>query len=144
MMQLGNPEEPYLFYLTIGKHRRSLEVTLGEMTQHIRSVEQAVLELNQLYRKIIMITGGSPDPFRDYELQKRIPELRETFEVEGRRLQGVIGSMEQLYGGKGERMAVLNTVAFQLLDLADDPESIAKRLDAFKSNIVALGTWMLT
>jgi len=144
MMQLGNPEEPYLFYLTKGKHRLSLEVTLGEMTQHIRSVEQAVLELNQLYRKIIMITGGSPDPFRDYELQKRIPELHETFEAEGRRLQGVIGSMEQLYGGKGERMAVLNTVAFQLLDLADDPESIAKRLDAFKSNIVALGTWMLT
>ncbi|MGV2806665.1 ABC transporter substrate-binding protein, partial [Clostridium perfringens] len=91
-----------------------------------------------------MITGGSPDPFREYELQKRFPELHETFEAEGRRLQGVIGSMEQLYGGKGERMAVLNMVAFQLLDLAEDPESIAKRLDAFKSNIVALGTWMLT
>ncbi|MDR9855719.1 extracellular solute-binding protein [Paenibacillus sp. VCA1] len=145
MLQLGSrSDEPYLFYLSKGEHELSLEVTLGQMTPLLASVESTILELNQLYRKIIMITGASPDPYRDYELQKQIPELQQVFEKQAGQLSRVIAGMEELSGGKNERTAVLNTTAFQLKDLAAEPESITKRLDAFKSNIVALGTWILT
>ncbi|MCU6711138.1 extracellular solute-binding protein [Paenibacillus sp. J5C_2022] len=144
MMEAGDGEEPYWFYLTKGEHRLSLEVTLGDMKPIMSEVESTILELNALYRKVLMITGASPDQYRDYELTKKIPELKGTYQDNSDKLWAAVKLMEQRYGGRGERTSVLQTVAFQLDDLAADPESIIKRLTAFKNNIVALGTWLLT
>lgn len=144
MLQLGDGKEPYLFYLTEGEHTLTLEVTLGELAPILDHVEHMIFELNDLYRKIIMITGSTPDPFRDYQLEKQIPDLRKSFAAQAQILHTIIEELERQSGGKGERTAVLNKVAFQLDDLAKNPESIIRRLEAFKSNIVALGTWTLT
>lgn len=60
--------EPYKVYLEKGTHTFSLEAVIGDMAEASRDVEQAVYQLNYIYRKIIMITGTSPDTNRDYEL----------------------------------------------------------------------------
>jgi len=135
--------KPFEIFLTKGKHTIAMEVTLGDLSKVMGAVENSLLELNAVYRKILMITGPQPDIFRDYQLEKQIPELIDTFNGQSRLLFAVAEHLERLTGEKGSEAAVLTKLAFQLQDLAEKPESVPSRLEAFKINIGALGTWLL-
>lgn len=137
-------DEPYLFHLTKGKHRLRMEVTLGELAPILRSVETSILELNALYRQIISYTGTVPDTFRDYNLEQRIPEMIEVFEKQSKLLYSIASSMEGPSESGNDRTAIINRLAYQLKDMAGRPESVPSRIEAFKTNVGALGSWMLT
>lgn len=64
--------EPYLFYLTEGKHTVSFSVTLGNLSEVCNDLEKLTYDIAALYRSIIMITGDTPDANRDYNLFDRI------------------------------------------------------------------------
>lgn len=143
---LGNETEPFLFYLTKGKHQIKIEATLGAMADIVREVEASVIRLNDLYRKIIMITSTLPDPFRDYTLEEQIPEMKPTFTEESERLYRIVDELSSETKQKGSQTALLQKVAYQLKQLAKEPRTITtvnKRLEAYKTNIGALGTWIM-
>jgi ABC-type glycerol-3-phosphate transport system substrate-binding protein len=142
MKVLGN-DKPYLFYLTKGKHEIKLEVTLGDLSTLLRQVESSVLELNSIYRKILMITGPVPDRYRDYNLDKQIPQMTEVFKKQSEVLYNVIGTLKQTTGESSDKIATLNTMAYQLADLAENPQSVPRRLEVFKINVGSLGSWIL-
>lgn len=144
MEVLGGEKDPYLFYLPKGKHEIKLEVTLGDLAPLIRTVEQSVLELNYIYRQILMITGAVPDPYRDYQLEKQIPEMLDIFKRQSEILYGVAEQLENVTGEKSAQTAILNTMAYQLEDFVNRPETIQRRLDTYKINVGSLGTWILT
>ena len=79
IVQLGEAEqgEPFLFYLTKGRHEIRLEAVLGELGPLIQFAEETLYELNAIYRSIIMITSPTPDPIRSYQLEQRVPQLLE-------------------------------------------------------------------
>ncbi|OBZ18000.1 ABC transporter substrate-binding protein [Bacillus sp. FJAT-26390] len=143
MITIGDGEEPYLFYLTEGPHELKLEVSLGSIAPHIRQVQSSILELNAIYRKVLMITGGVPDPFRDYNLEKRVPEMIEVFQKQSAILNKVFDQMIDITGEKSDRIEILNKLAYQLQDLAAHPETLQTRLESFKTNVGSLGTWIL-
>jgi len=144
MRVLGSDaDHPYLFYLTKGKHKIRFEVTLGELAPLLRAAESSILELNTMYRKIISFTGAVPDAFRDYNLEQRIPEMTEVFRKQSELMYTIAGIIEGPTGGSNDRSALLNTLAFQLKDMADRPETVPSRLDQFKSNVGGLGSWLL-
>ncbi|MCR2803656.1 extracellular solute-binding protein [Paenibacillus soyae] len=136
-------KEPYLFQLEEGKHVLRLEARLGEFAPLIREVEDSLFNLNAMYRKILMITGASPDQFRDYRVEQQIPDLLETFAAESKRLKSVSGQLRELSGGSGDSEALLKTMAVQLDEMIEDPHTIPRRLGAYKSNTGGLGTWLL-
>ncbi|MDQ6420010.1 extracellular solute-binding protein [Paenibacillus sp. LHD-117] len=139
---IGNSaDEPYLFYLTEGTHTIRLETTLGDMAPIIRTVESSILQLNAMYRQIISFTGTVPDTFRDYELDKRIPEMTELFAKE----RDVLFDVAELIDGSGEgseRSAALKTLAHQLNDMAERPDTVPSRIDSFKTNVGGVGNWL--
>ncbi|RXZ79864.1 extracellular solute-binding protein [Paenibacillaceae bacterium] len=143
MITLGNEEEPYLFYLTAGSHELKLEVSLGSVAPLIRQVQASILELNAIYRKILMITGGVPDPFRDYNLDQKIPEMTEVFQEHSEILSNVSNKLIEITGEKSDQVAILTKMAYQLEDLAQRPETLQNRLESFKINVGGLGTWVL-
>ncbi|WP_342572656.1 extracellular solute-binding protein [Paenibacillus sp. FSL R5-0749] len=143
MNVLGNEEEPYLFYLTKGQHELQLEVSLGAIAPLIRQVEASVLEINAMYRKILMITGNVPDPYRDYQLDKQIPDMVDVFREQSDILTAVSEELIRLTGEKSDKTAILNKTAYQLADLADKPETVQKRLGQFKINVGSVGSWLL-
>ncbi|MFA9456298.1 extracellular solute-binding protein [Halalkalibacter sp. AB-rgal2] len=143
-MEVFGDDEPFLFYLTEGTHELKMEVTLGNMAPLLRTVEASVLELNEIYRKIIMITGTVPDPYRDYELEKNIPEMTEVFARQSQILSEVADELADLTGETSDQTAILNTMAYQLSDFVQRPETIQRRLDSYKINVGGLGTWILT
>lgn len=144
MKVLGaDADHPYLFYFTKGKHKVRLDVTLGEIAPLLRTAEASILELNSMYRKIISFTGTVPDTFRDYNLEQRIPEMIEVFRKQSDLLYAMARIIEGPTEGGNDRSALLNSLAYQLKDMADRPETVPSRLDQFKSNVGGLGTWLL-
>ncbi|WP_317890787.1 extracellular solute-binding protein [Paenibacillus arenilitoris] len=136
--------EPYLFHLTKGKHTIRMAVSLGELAPLIETIESSVLKLNEMYRKILLITSNTPDPNRDYQLEKRIPGMIDVFREQAGHIQAVADYLEQSTGERSDKVAVLHTMVRQLNEMAEKPETIANRLNSFKVNVGGLGTWMLT
>lgn len=139
-----NNTEPYLFELEKGKHTIRMEVTLGDLSPILRSVESTILELNSMYRTIISYTGTVPDPFRDYNLEQRIPEMTELFSETSERLYNIAKALEGPSGKSDDKTSIINTVAYQLKDMAENPETVPSRVEAYKANVGALSSWMLT
>ena len=133
---------PYRFYLTAGTHAIRMEVTLGDMGQILKDMEASIYRLNQIYRKVLVLTGVSPDRFRDYNLAKVYPEVIEAMELESLRLYKLVDDTVEMTGQKNDRVAVAQTLAVQLEQFVERNERITQSFSNFKDNITSLGTAM--
>jgi len=132
----------YRFYLTKGEHTIRLEVTLGDMGAILKEMEASIYRLNQIYRKVLVLTGVSPDRFRDYHLDKVYPEVMEAMELESLRLYKLVDDTVARTGQKNDRVAVAQTLAVQLEQFVERHERITQSFSNFKDNITSLGTAM--
>ncbi|WP_127506083.1 extracellular solute-binding protein [Paenibacillus humicus] len=135
-------EDPYLFRLEQGKHVIRLQAVLGDFAPLIQSVEDSLYNLNAMYRQILMITGTKPDEFRDYRIERQIPNLLDVFGAESKRLKGIASELRKLSGQSSDQEALLNTMSRQLDEMIASPETIPRRLNAYKTNTGGLGTWV--
>lgn len=133
--------EPLYVYLTKGPHQLRMEVTLGALSNEIYELNDVVFDLNTLYRKILMITGASPDPFRDYDLAGDIPGLVETLEACAERLEACADIVKKLMT-KGGDTGILMALVRQLRDFCARPDTIPDRLTSFEGNVTSLSTWV--
>lgn len=144
--KLGNKEEAYKFYLTAGTHLLTMKVTLDDdLAEILRLTDECVANLNSAYRQLLMVIGSSPDTFRDYQLETKVPETLQLLEEQ----YVIIRALEQyvkLYseGSKGSQTATIQNLSNQLKIMTENPKKIAKQWSAFKDNIVALSSWELT
>ncbi len=135
---------PYKFYLTKGTHVLSLEASIGEMSETYRDVENIIYQLNYIYRKIVLITGITPDTNRDYELFERIAGLEDMMNESIEAMKTTKAHVDKLNGGVGGGDSeILNTLVVQLQDFTEKPYSIPGRLETFKDNISTMGNWLL-
>ena len=105
--QEGNPCR---FYLTKGEHTIRMEVTLGEMGPILKEVEDSIYRLNQIYRKVLVLTGVNPDRYRDYKLQQVYPEVIEAMDLESKRLYKIVDDTVATTGEKSDRIAAAQTL----------------------------------
>ncbi len=138
---LSNAEEtPYRFYLEEGEHTLRLEVTLGELGEVLGRLEESLNRLNAMYRQILVLTGATPDKFRDYGIEKVFPDLITAMDIEYKRLYKIVDDVTALTGQKSNQMAVVQVLANQMEKFVEKPYKIAKELQRFKTNIAAIGT----
>lgn len=133
---------PYDIYLTKGSHTLRLEATLGGMGKILTQLDDSVYRLNQIYRKILVLTGVSPDPFRDYNIHQVYPEVIDAMALESLRLYKIVDEATAYTGQKSDKVAAAQTLATQLEEFAKDPYRITTSFVNFKDNITALGTAM--
>ncbi len=133
---------PCRFYLTKGTHTIRMEVTMGEMGPVLQEVEDSIFRLNQIYRKLLVLTGANPDRFRDYNLNQVYPEALEAMNLESKRLYKIVDDMVATTGEKSDRVAVAQTLAIQLENFVKDNYRITESFQNFKDNITSLGTAM--
>ncbi len=145
MMTLADKNgTPYEFYLTAGRHKIRLEANLGELGDILNTLSDNVFRLNQMYRKILVLTGANPDKYRDYNLDDVYPEVIEAMDLESKRLYKVIDDCVAITGQKSDKIATALTLAIQLERYVKDPDEIPKTLASFKENIAGLGTSILS
>lgn len=136
-------DEPYYFYLTEGKHTLEIEVAIGEISDILCDIDNAVYMLNEMYREIIMITGTSPDIYRDYNLNVMIPDLMSDIELISKALKASEQAFYKKTGVKGGETATLQQIYYQLDDFLKSPNTIPSRLSTFETNISSLATWVM-
>ncbi len=131
---------PYNFYLTKGVHTIRLEATLGGIGTILEELEDSTFRLNQIYRKVLVYTGATPDQYRDYYIERSYPEIIEAMDLESKRLYKIVDDMVEYSGQKADGIASAQTVAQQLERFCKKPQKITLEFTTFKDNITALGT----
>jgi len=139
--RFGEEDEAYLFYLKKGKHTIRFTVNYGKMAEILAETSDIISNLNEIYLNIIMITGASPDLKRDYNFSAQIPDTIKNFDILAGRIEKLIDKTEVITG-KGQNTSEMKRVVNTLRLMYKDPESIAKRLTNFQSNISSLATWL--
>jgi ABC-type glycerol-3-phosphate transport system substrate-binding protein len=132
----------YSFYLEEGQHTLRMEVVLGDFSEVISSVQDCVSQLNAIYRKVIRITGVSPDSYRDYQIESSLPGLGEEMTVVRDQLDEAIWALRTAAGRTSDKETVLITMRDQLDYLIADEERFVKVISTFKQNVRACGTWI--
>ncbi len=131
---------PYKFYLTKGQHTIRLEATLGGMGAILEEMEDSTFRLNQIYRRILVYTGASPDVYRDYHIETTYPEIIEAMELEAKKLYKIVDDMVAYSGQMADNIATAQTIAQQLERFCAKPQKITTEFTTFKDNITSLGT----
>lgn len=135
----------YLFYFEKGKeYTISLEVVLGSMGEMLTKVDRVVDGLNECYREILMITGTTPDSYREYNFEEVIPETLNKMKAQANELERISKMMVETTGARGESVTTLDQLVFLLKKMTDDPDNIGALFTQFKDNISALGSWILS
>lgn len=140
---LGDDTREFEFYFDEGEHELCMEVVLGDLSEILRTVEDSMYSLNEIYRKLLMIIGAVPDNYRDYDFDILVPEVLQEMKNQSEILFRISKSLEEYTGEKGEHVVLLDKIAFQLEEMWRKPEYIAPKFINFKGNIGALGTWIL-
>ncbi len=140
-MTLSDKEgTPYKFYLTKGSHNIRLEATLGGMGAILEEMEDSTYRLNQIYRRILVYTGASPDIYRDYHIDTTYPEIMQAMDLEAKRLYKIVDDMVAYSGQMADNIATAQTIAQQLERFIAKPQKITTEFVTFKDNITSLGT----
>ncbi|HIW73291.1 MAG TPA: extracellular solute-binding protein [Firmicutes bacterium] len=134
--------EPYQFYLREGENTIRLQVAAGRAAGLFARAEESVRRLNEAYRQIIMLTSTSPDPLRNYRIDKVLPEVMEIFREQAEELKALSEGIAAISGEKGSVNTTLDNLQLQLESFLEKPISIPSRLDTFKTNVSSMASWV--
>lgn len=134
--------QPYEFYFTEGVHTIRLRASMGRYSDALSNVKKQLMELNKVYREIVVVTGASPDQYRDYQLDKQIPDVISEMKLLSRSLKGLESQIKSLNHAGGQSTAAIHRLYQQLDQMTNDTDTIAYCLTSFKDNISSYGTWM--
>lgn len=138
-----NGETLYV-YLTAGeKHTIRLENVVGALSDSIATINSIVVELNNIYRQCLMITGTDPDIYRDYYLHQEIPDLIPTLEKCSKALEKEYKNIKEIIGSDRDVSDIINVLNYNIRDMIEFPSTIPSRLDTFSGNIGSLSSWAL-
>lgn len=133
---------PYKFFLEKGAHTLRMEAVLGEFSEIVGLVEEAVQQLNDIYRQVIKITGVAPDTYRSYQIETSLPKLTGQLTQARDTINQALVLLEQAAGANTDKKTVLLTMRDQLDDLIKDNEYFVRTITSYKINVRALGTWI--
>lgn len=134
--------DPCPLYLKKGHNEIRFEVSVGKFADVLESVQQVTDNLNDMYIQIVMITGTSPDKYRDYYLEKEIPDLIETFTAERQHLIVAADRYDTINGEKATESETIRRAADQLASMLAKPASIPQRISNFRDTISNLSSFV--
>lgn len=140
---LGDNNGAYLFYFEAGKeYELKLEAVPGAFSDTTLVLDDCIYQLNTLYRSVVMIAGTNPDKYRDYKLASEIPNFKETVQSLLQTLKEQEQKIIEINSGKsGSELTSIRSLINRLNTVMDNPDSLAKTLSSFKSDIESLSAW---
>lgn len=132
---------PYKFYFTKGPHTIRMQVGLGDNAEILTQAQELLSELNTAYREIVVVTGTSPDTYRDYHFDKLIPDTLKNLDTINQNLKKLEESIHQINTDSNKNIAEIERLCTQIDTIIAKPRTIAYLLSAFKNNIASFGTW---
>ncbi len=139
---LGNEDGAYQFYLEKGTHSIKMEVTMGDLAEVVRVLNDSVFQLNDMYKRIILISGTTPDQFRDYNFPKLIPDLKDIWTEQANILEEQVEIIKEITGSSGSIVASISTFTRDLRALVDKPSTISSKLSSYNDSISSLSSYV--
>ena len=139
-----NDNNPYKIYLEAGKHTIRMEVNEDHIENEILALRKLIMSCNSMYRQIISITGSTPDTYRDYYLDKELPELIPFLENSVSELKEIIKNINKSSDGSGSETSSLDEVIRVFENFIKKPHKIPAGLDSFKNSIDSLANTVVT
>jgi ABC-type glycerol-3-phosphate transport system substrate-binding protein len=143
MVTFNDRNGDMFFPLERGTHTLRMQVTLGELGDMLNTMEESIYRLNGIYRKILVLTGTEPDPYRDYRVDMVYPEVITAMELEAKILYKLVDDLTRYSGERSAQAAATLTLARQLELFIRRPDKIPRTLANFKANISSLGDSLL-
>lgn len=143
MTPFQNGDVTYKLYFEAGQtYTLRMENTLGDMADIIRRVEESMTELTRAYRMIHVLTGTTPDTYRDYGFEQKTPEALEIMREQISVLDDIENDMINLAGMRGDDTVVVNRMKLLLQRMTENTNRIAGNFAIFRDNIGSMGTWI--
>ena len=134
---------PYLIYLTEGPHEISFDVTLAETAEFYSRLKEMVTTIGDLYIKINMITGETPDANRNYDLFKQIPGFNDTLKELYEGLDKLSDDMKKQSGKRSNSViAAIGNMSRVLKSMYDNPYTSHKYKSDYYTNYTSLSSWL--
>jgi len=140
----GNVESTFRIYLEKGKNDIELEASFGNMSDILRRVNASLQVINDIYIKILRITGATPDNNRDYGFYDIMPDDCDELLVQAAELQAISDMFVEITGTAGSHAKTLETVSMLLEKMGSHEDNIARNLSNLKEKLGTLGTWLQT
>lgn len=134
--------EDFLFYLTKGKHTLSLSVTLADVAEVFKQLDEIITPLGNLYLDMVMITGETPDANRDYELHKQIPGFVDTLKAIEKDINALVKDIENGLRVNGELSGALKNMARILNKMYTSLYEAHLQIPAYYSAQQTLSSWL--
>lgn len=136
---------PYRFFLEAGEHTLTVKAVMAaDLTAAIGQVREISDTLSAVYRKILLITGAEPDLNYDYDLEKSIPDLTETFSALETRLSDTADRILRVAVRQPAPVSNLHMIRRQLQEMRQDPDCIVGRLEDITNSLTTLGNMITT
>ena len=130
-------------WLEKGNHTITLVPTMGVISDIVLRTNKCVDALNDAYSRIVVITGTTPDMWRNYYLHESIPELKQNFKDVYDELRKISKDMYEITGTKGSEASLIDRICKQLKKFIKSQDAISEQLESFKSNLSSLSSWTL-
>lgn len=122
---LSDGSTPYRVFLRKGENVLSVEATNAPYLSAIRTIQQALLDINALALEIRKLTGNQRDVYKEWVISNYIPDIRERLIAIAQHLtddKETLVAINQT-GGSAEIMSYQMAID-NLLFLASDPDKI--------------------
>ena len=132
-------DKPYVFYLEPGD-KLALEVVVDETSAKMaRDINNVMLQMNSLYRKMLVITGPDVDIYRDYALDTQIPELLDSLKNAEKKLDNIASLMEKRKGS-GSTLSTVKQVRSVIHTMIEESYVLQEHVINFSDAITNLGS----
>jgi len=131
-------------YLTKGTHTLRLTATPGPMDEVVRELEDSILQLNTMYREIVMVVGVEPDVYRTFNIEKELPNLRGQMTEISDKLELLTKKVQSLCGTSGSQASTIVQVEQALRKMLKRINKIPNQLSSLNDHISSLGTLLQT
>lgn len=135
--------DEYSVWLESGTHTITLIPTMGVISDIVLRTNKCIDALNDAYSRIVVVTGTTPDMWRNYYLHESIPELKQNFQDVYDELRKISADMYEITGTKGSEASLIDRICKQLKKFIKSQDAISEQLESFKSNLSSLSSWAL-
>lgn len=139
----GENDEPYLFYLKEGKNTIKLEVSLGTYSSLIRELNECIAQISNDNWSLLTLLSNNPDKYKDYNIEKYMPEVLESFAEQRDKLTQIIEDWTAMKGKQDSNIAQVSQIAFLLEEMCDDPSEIPSMFTDFRDRISTLSNTVI-
>ena len=133
--------EPYLVYLSKGKHEIALSVVPGDMLEVRNNLRDVVSEMGSLYIENNMITGETVDVNRDYDLFTQIPDMEERLKEMKNTLSEIDVMLNKITGKtSGSHSSVLKNAVLIMGQMLNNKYTVHRYKENYYNSYTSLGS----